>query len=76
MRRLIDKRLDHEFLRRMTVRYANSVFAQALAVPIALFYPRSGVALTLGVAAFYLLPPSKPRYQPGQEPVEEERASA
>jgi uncharacterized membrane protein len=76
MRRIIDERLDPDYLRHMTWRYAISVAAQALAVPLALYSPRSGVGLTLGVAAFYLLPPPKPQYKPGEEPPEREKTSA
>jgi uncharacterized membrane protein len=76
MRRIIDARLDDDYLRGMTKRYEITVGAQALAVPLALFSPRSGAALSLGIAAYYLLPPPRPRYKPGAEPAEEEKIAA
>ncbi len=75
-RRIVDERLDTGYLHGLTMRYAGTVTAQALAVPLAFFSPRSGVALTFSIAAFYLLPPPTPRYRPGQEPEEEEKTSA
>lgn len=75
-RRIMDARLDPDYLRGVTWRYVVSLGVQALAIPAAAVVPRLGAALTLAVICFYLLPPPRPRYVAGQEPAEEEKIAA
>jgi uncharacterized membrane protein len=74
-RRVMDERLAPDFLRQMTRRYGLATLVQIAAVPIAIVAPRAGVAIGLVCVAFFLLPQPKPRYNPGEEPSEEERLS-
>lgn len=74
-RRVMDERLAPDFLRQMTRRYGLATLVQIAAVPIALVLPPAGVAIGLLCVAFFLLPQPKPRYNPGEEPSEEERLS-
>lgn len=74
-RRMMDKRLAPDFMRQMTLRYGVAAVAQIAAVPIAVVAPRAGVALGLLCVAFFLLPQPKPRYNPGEEPSEDEKLS-
>ena len=72
-RRVMDERLEPDFLRQMTRRYGIATLIQIAAVPVAIAAPRVGVALALLCTAFFLLPQPKPRYKPGQEPSAEEK---
>jgi uncharacterized membrane protein len=72
-RRVMDERLAPDFLRQMTRRYGVATLLQIAAVPVALAAPRVGVAIALLCVAFFLLPQPKPRYNPGEEPSEEEK---
>jgi hypothetical protein len=60
----------------MTLRYGIATIVQIAAVPVAIAAPRVGVAIALASVAFFLLPQPKPRYKPGEEPGEDEAASA
>ena len=73
-RRLMDRRLTDEFLAQLTRRYSIAVGVEVLAIPLAALSPRAGVALSLGVVAFFLIPPPKPRYRDGQAPAESDVA--
>ena len=57
----------------MTRRYGIATLAQIAAVPVAVAAPRLGVAVALLCVAFFLLPQPKPRYEPGEEPSEDEK---
>jgi uncharacterized membrane protein len=74
-RRLMDARLAPDFLRQMTRRYGLATLVQLAAIPIAVVAPRAGVAIGLLCVAFFLLPQPKPRYNPGEEPSEDEKLS-
>lgn len=71
-RRIIDERLAPDFLRQMTRRYGLATLIQIAAVPVTVLAPRVGVAIALMCVAFFLLPPPKPRYRPGEEASAEE----
>jgi uncharacterized membrane protein len=75
-RRVMDDRLAPDFLHQMTLRYGIATIVQIAAVPVAIAAPRVGVAIALASVAFFLLPQPKPRYKPGEEPGEDEAASA
>jgi hypothetical protein len=68
----MDERLSSDFLKQMTLRYGTATLAQLIAVPVAIATPRVGVAIALSCVAFFLLPPPKPRYNPGEEPGEQD----
>ena len=72
-RRVMDPRLAQGFLRQMTRRYGVATLIQIAAVPIALAAPRIGVTIALLCVVFFLLPQPSPRYNPGEEPSEEEK---
>jgi uncharacterized membrane protein len=72
-RRLMDERLAPDFLRQMTRRYGMATLIQIAAVPVAIAAPRVGVAIALLCVAFFLLAQPRPRYNPGEEPDEEEK---
>jgi len=74
-RRVMDDRLAPDFLRQMTRRYGFAALSQLAAVPLVIAAPRLGVAVALLCVAFFLLPQPKPRYNPGEEPSEEEKSS-
>ena len=74
-RRVIDERLAPDFLRQMTRRYGLATLVQIAALPVVIAAPRLGVAVALLCVAFFLLPQPKPRYNPGEEPTEEEKSS-
>ncbi|MFD1612027.1 TMEM175 family protein [Sphingomonas tabacisoli] len=74
-RRTMDDRLAPDFLRQMTRRYGIATLIQIAAVPVVIVAPRLGVAIALLCVAFFLLPQPKPRYNPGEEPAEEEKSS-
>ena len=74
-RRVMDERLAPDFLRQMTRRYGFATLIQIAALPIVIAAPRPGVAVALLCVAFFLLPQPKPRYNPGEEPSEEEKTS-
>ncbi|WP_250468080.1 hypothetical protein [Caballeronia sp. GAFFF2] len=74
-RRLMDERLAPDFLQQMTRRYGVATLVQIAAVFVAIAAPRIGVAIVLLCDAFFLLPPPKPRYNPGEEPSEAEKTS-
>ncbi len=71
--RLIDRRLAPDYVSQMTRRYVVGTTVLALAVLIALVAPRLGLALSFAATAYWILPQPSPRYQPGEEPDEEER---
>lgn len=73
-RRLIDPRLAPDYVSQMTRRYAVGTALLALAVVIALFVPRLGLALSFAATAYWILPQPSPRYRPGEEPDERERS--
>lgn len=74
-RRTMDDRLAPDFLRQMTRRYGIATLIQIAALPVVIAAPRLGVAIALLCVAFFLLPQPKPRYNPGEEPPEEEKSS-
>jgi uncharacterized membrane protein len=74
-RRVMDERLAPDFLRQMTRRYGFATLIQIAALPIVIAAPRLGAAVALLCVAFFLLPQPKPRYNPGEEPTEEEKSS-
>jgi uncharacterized membrane protein len=74
-RRVMDERLAPDFLRQMTRRYGLATLVQIAALPVVIAAPRLGVAVALLCVAFFLLPQPNPRYNPGEEPTEEEKSS-
>lgn len=74
-RRLMDERLAPDFVRQMTRRYGIATLIQMAALPVVIAAPRLGVAIALLCGAFFLLPQPKPRYNPGEEPTDEEESS-
>jgi uncharacterized membrane protein len=74
--RVMDQRLAPDFLEQMTRRYGIATLIQIVSVPVAIVAPRFGAAIALLCVAFFLLPQPKPRYKPGQEPVEAETSKA
>ena len=74
-RPIMDDRLAPDFVRQMGLRYGAAVLLSVAAVPLALLAPRAGVALTLLVLLYFLLPQPSPRYRPGMEP-DETKATA
>jgi uncharacterized membrane protein len=74
--RLIDRRLAPDFIDQLTRRWSLATIGYFAAIPIALFKPRFGVALSLAIVASFLLPQPTPRYRDGQEPTADEKASA
>src|SRR4051812_46787023 len=74
--RVMDERLEPDFLRQMTRRFGIATLVQLAAVPIAIVAPRVGVALGLLCIAFFLLPQPRPRFKPGKEPSAEEQLEA
>jgi hypothetical protein len=72
-RRVMDERLAPDFLQQMTRRYGIATLIQIAAVPVAIAASRVGVAIALLCVSFFLLPPPKPRYKPGEEPSTEEK---
>jgi uncharacterized membrane protein len=72
-RRVMDKRLAHDFLRQMTRRYGIATMIQIAAVVVVIMAPRVGVEIALLCVAYFLLPQPKPRYKPGEEPSAEEK---
>lgn len=63
--RLIDKRLDPRFVRRLTMQYSASVALYAIAVLVSLVSYRLGLAVCIGLTLLYLLPTGAPVYQHG-----------
>ena len=61
-RRLIDERLAPDFVRQLTRRYVATTLALVAAVPIAAAAPRVGVAVSLLLLAYFLIPLPRPRY--------------
>lgn len=72
-RRLIDRRLETDYVNQMTRRYAVGTSLLALAVVIAMITPQLGLAISFAATAYWILPQPNPRYKPGQEPDEKER---
>ena len=72
--RLIDPRLAPDYLNQMTRRYTIGAAVLALAVLVALFVPRIGLALSLAATAYWILPQPSPRYRLGEEPGHRELA--
>ena len=65
--RLISRRLDPGFLRRLTIQYIGSVALYALAVLVSLIEFRVGLAICIGLTLLYLRPPNIPAYvRPGR----------
>jgi uncharacterized membrane protein len=71
-RPIMDERLAPDFVRQMTRRFSTAALLAAAAVPLALAAPRAGVALTLSILLYFLLPQPRPRYRPGMAPDEKE----
>jgi uncharacterized membrane protein len=65
-------RLAPDFVRQMGWRYGTAALLAVAAVPLALAAPRAGVALTLAILLYFVLPQPGPRYRPGMEPREKE----
>ena len=74
-RPIMDDRLAPDFVRQLARRYSTAVLLTVASVPLALAAPRAGVALTLLVLLYFLLPQPSPRYRPGMEP-DETKATA
>ena len=72
-RRVMDERLAPDFIRQMPRRYGIATLVQIAAVPVAVAAPRVGVTIALLCIAFFLLPQPRPRYNPGEEPSDEEK---
>jgi hypothetical protein len=65
--RLVSRRLDPGFLRRLTIQYIGSVALYALAVLVSLVEFRVGLAICIGLTLLYLRPPNIPAYvHPGR----------
>lgn len=69
---LLDPRLTPKYLRGLTTRYTATALCFVLgAAIVAVVDWRLGMAVTALVSLTYLLPPSTPEYQAGQEPEDE-----
>ena len=75
-RRLIDERLAPDFVDQLTRRWSLATIGYFAAILLAFVQPRAGVALSILVVASFLLPQPAPRYRDGQQPSEDEKASA
>ena len=65
--RLVSRRLEPGFLRRLTLQYIGSVALYALAVLVSLIEFRLGLAICIGLTLLYLRPPNTPAYvHPGR----------
>ena len=60
--RLVDRRLDPGYLRRMTIQYGGSVALYSVAIILSLIDSKWGLGLCVGLTLLYLLPPPRPRY--------------
>jgi uncharacterized membrane protein len=60
--KLVSRRLDPGFLRRLTFQYIGSVVLYALAVLVSLAEFRVGLAICIGLTLLYLRPPDTPAY--------------
>jgi uncharacterized membrane protein len=60
--RLVDRRLDAGYLRRLTLQYLGSVVLYSGAVVVSLIDFRWGLAICVGLMLLYLLPPKSPVY--------------
>ena len=60
--RLVDRRLDAGFVRRMTIQYGVSVALYLTAVVVTVVEYHWGLALAVGLTLLYLLPPKAPVY--------------
>lgn len=63
-RRLVDKRLESSFVRRLTIVYVASATVVVFGALVSLAFPTAGLTIGLLVSAAYLLPPPKPRLRP------------
>jgi len=61
-RRLVDRRLEEGFVRRVTTVYVGTVVLYASAVLLSLVDYRLGLAVCVGLTLIYLLPPKPPVY--------------
>jgi uncharacterized membrane protein len=61
--RLIDRRLDPDFVRYLTRQYLISNLLYLAALVIAFFLPLVSLAINVGLTMLYLLPPRKPVYR-------------
>ncbi|HZT20099.1 MAG TPA: TMEM175 family protein [Dongiaceae bacterium] len=59
-RRLVDRRLESGFLRRLTLKYVGSVVVYSIAVVVSLAAFKLGLALCVGLTLAYLAPPHFP----------------
>ena len=62
--RLVDRRLDAGYLRRLTLQYTGSVALYSAAVVVSLIDFRYGLGICVGLTLLYLLPPKSPVYRP------------
>jgi uncharacterized membrane protein len=61
--RIVDRRLDAGYLRRLTLQYIGSVALYSGAVVVSLIDFRWGLGICVGLTLLYLLPPKSPVYQ-------------
>ena len=60
--RIVDRRLDAGYLRRLTLQYIGSVALYSGAVVVSLIDFRWGLGICVGLTLLYLLPPKSPVY--------------
>lgn len=63
--RLVDRRLDAGYLRRLTLQYTGSVALYSGAVVVSLIDFRYGLGICVGLTLLYLLPPKSLVYREG-----------
>ena len=62
--RLVNRRLDPGFLRRLTIQYASSTALYTLAVVVSLIEYRLGLAICIGLTLLYMRQPNAPAFVP------------
>ncbi|MGH7154905.1 MAG: hypothetical protein ACREF3_13350, partial [Acetobacteraceae bacterium] len=61
-RRLVDPRLEPNFVRRLTLQYGGSVVVYVVAVLVSMIRFELGLAICVGLTLLYLAPPNTPAY--------------
>jgi len=61
-RRLVDARLEPDFVRRLTLQYGGSVVLYVAAVLVSMIRFKLGLAICVGLTLLYLAPPNTPAY--------------
>ena len=67
---LPDPRLSDAYLRRLTFKYGITASAYWIAFVVAFWNWRAGLLAAGTVTLSYVVPPARPEYKPGREPVD------